>query len=142
MKLLPGTGEHDRDVIWLLIRANPVGNGSDNDFRDSDERQLAVLTYQIDQAFFAKFTEIVFRLRDAVAISDKQVAGVKAYAAFIIDTVIEQPNDGATAIQMGKRTVPMEDDGRKVSAIAVGKHLPPIILHRDGSLTHLDRGGG
>src|SRR5579872_2230979 len=33
------------------------------------------------------------------------------------------------------------DGRRKVFTYSNGGHLPPIILHRDGSLTHLDRGG-
>jgi sigma-B regulation protein RsbU (phosphoserine phosphatase) len=33
------------------------------------------------------------------------------------------------------------DGQRKVFTYSNGGHLPPIILHRDGSLTHLDQGG-
>jgi sigma-B regulation protein RsbU (phosphoserine phosphatase) len=33
------------------------------------------------------------------------------------------------------------DDRRKTLTYSNGGHLPPIVLHRDGSLTHLDRGG-
>lgn len=33
------------------------------------------------------------------------------------------------------------DGRRKAFTYSNGGHLPPIVLHRDGSLTHLDRGG-
>lgn len=33
------------------------------------------------------------------------------------------------------------DDRRKTLTYSNGGHLPPIVLHRDGSLSHLDRGG-
>ena len=65
---------------------------------------MAMTQHHLDEALFAKLAELVLGLGDAIAVGDKDVAGLEGDRAFVIDQVIEQANNGTAAIEPAWRT--------------------------------------
>ena len=74
---LPSPRQHQRDVIGLLVGADPVVDGGGHDLADPRQRQIAILPYQVDQPLFAEFTKIVFRFGHAVAVRQEEFAAAQ-----------------------------------------------------------------
>src|SRR5690348_2083553 len=74
---LPGLahpGEHQRQVIRLLVLADPVLHGGNHNVGDSIEGEMTVAAHQIQQALLPELTILVLRLGNPVAESYKDIA--------------------------------------------------------------------
>ena len=65
---------------------------------------MAMALHQLDETLFAKLAKFVFRLSNAVTISDKNVAGSSVTVPSSYSEIIEQADDRAAAVQ--RRTLP------------------------------------
>src|SRR4030095_8632077 len=68
-----GARKHERDVVWLLLIANPVVDGGGHAFGDFDQRQIPILAYQVNQPGFAKLAEIILWFSDSVTVGEEYV---------------------------------------------------------------------
>lgn len=73
-EILAGPSEHQGNVVGLLVGANPVIDRGGNNFADSCQGQMLILAHQLNEALLAKFAEVIFRLGNAIAVGDKNVA--------------------------------------------------------------------
>src|SRR5712692_6988066 len=71
---LPRPRQHQRHVVWLLIRSNPIIHGGSHDFADPGQRQVPVFAHQFDQAMLAEFAKIVFWFGYTIAVSHEDFA--------------------------------------------------------------------
>src|SRR5689334_20962004 len=75
-RALNPAGKNKSDVVRLLGQANPILDCRNSMFADLFQRQVAVGGNGFNQALFAKFSKLIFRLRNTVTKSDKDVTGV------------------------------------------------------------------
>src|ERR1700684_1685984 len=57
---LSRTRQHQRDVVGLLVVADPVIHRHGDDLADLRQRQMAVVAHQIDEPMFAELAKIIF----------------------------------------------------------------------------------
>ena len=74
--LLPRPRQHQRDVVRLLLVADPVVDRRRHELADLRQRQLTVRSHQVDQPLFPEFAEVVFRLGDTVAVGHENFSGL------------------------------------------------------------------
>jgi len=74
--------QHQRYIIRLFVVADPVFDGDGNNFGDSFERQMAILTHQLDQPLLAELAIIVFRLGHPIAVSHQHIASAELHGRF------------------------------------------------------------
>src|ERR1700693_3106388 len=65
---LPRPRQHQSDVIRLLVVADPVVDRRSDRLADLHQRQAPVRAHEVNEPFFAEFSELIFRLGDAVAV--------------------------------------------------------------------------
>ena len=90
-------------TIWLIC-----GSGRSRFSRD-----------QVDQPLLAEFSEIIFRLSDAVAVGEKNLAGMHLDRAFFVRHVVEKSDDRASDIEPA-------DGAIFVQSESVGR-CPPLL---------------
>lgn len=86
---LLASGQDQGDVVRLFVGADPVVDRSGYDFADPGKRLEAMLPYQVDQALFAEFSEVIFRLGHAIAEGKKEFSPSQRDRRVLIKPVIE-----------------------------------------------------
>src|SRR5437868_9333457 len=87
---LSSARQNQRDVVRLLLIADPIVNRGGNLFGDFYERAGAMLAYQVNQARLAKLSKIIFRFGDAVAVGEEDVARLELLRAFVEGKIVEK----------------------------------------------------
>ena len=88
-RALSRSREHECNVIGLLAGTDPIVDGGAYHFGDAGKRQVAIAAHQINQASFAKFSEIVLWFGYAVAVGDEDLARTKMDGAFLETEIVE-----------------------------------------------------
>src|SRR5437868_1431127 len=104
-RISAGTSEHKRDVVGLLLATDPIVHGGGQELGDTRQRQVAMIAHQLDEAGLAELPEIVFRLGDAVAVGEKDVAVVETNRALVEGHMVEKTHHHATDIESPNRAV-------------------------------------
>src|SRR5215475_3130255 len=113
--------QHQRDVVRLLHVADPIIDCRRDQSRDLVKGKIAVLPDHIHQPMLTKLSELVLWFRDAVAVSDEDVAWPELHYRFIEGEIIEQADHRAALVEATQRAIFADDDRRQVPAVAVSE---------------------
>src|SRR5271167_4545608 len=98
-----------------------------------------MLLDKFDQTLLAELAEFVFRLSDAIAISDEDIARLHAHGALLISHPVEQADDRARSLHPRDTAVAAQQQRGKMSSIAVGQLVRfAIITTQEHSRVLLD----
>ena len=113
--------KYKRDVVRLLVFADPILHSSNHDFGNSLQRKVAAAADQLQQALLAKLSEFIFRFRHAVAVSHEDIARGKMHFLFFENNFRKQPDDQSTGFELANFPIVMNDERREMAAIGVHK---------------------
>ena len=121
-------GQDQGDIVRLFGGANPILDRGNGVFGDPFQRQVAIVGNGFDKTLFAKFSKFIFRLGNAVAEGDKNVAWIQLHCFFFIIAVMEQANHRASGFQAADRAVGRQNNGRKMAGIGIGQPVFLVVI--------------
>src|ERR1700748_2890690 len=106
------TRQHEREFIGLCLSADPGSEGLHDLLRDRVEREMAMAADDFDHALFTELAEFVFGLGDTVAVGDENVAGLELLGSLLVTHIVDEANDGASAVEAGDGVVSTQEERR------------------------------
>jgi hypothetical protein len=120
--------EDERDIIRLLVRTDPFVDRACDYLADALKGKVPIAANEVNQPVFAELTVVIFWLGDSIAISKKDFACGQTDCAFLIQHVVEQPNDHSPRFQAPNLALFADQDGRQMSSIAVGQVVGAAVI--------------
>src|SRR5947209_78259 len=82
----------------------------------------------VNEPRLPKFAEFVFRFSHAIAVRQEDFSRMHLNGAFLVAHVIEKAYHGAASFEAPHGTVPRDEDGRQVTAIAVRELMRTSVV--------------
>src|SRR5436305_3151530 len=82
---------------------------------------MAIASHQVQQAFFAKLSELVLRLRNAIAEGNKHISLRETHFFFLQNDFGKESNYQSTGFEFSCCTGIVNHEGWKVSSVRVDK---------------------
>ncbi len=120
-RLLSRPRQNQRNIIRLFVLADPVGHRTDNNLGDALQRQMAILTHQLDQPLLAELVKFIFRLRHSITVSHQQIAPPELHGRFRKTQIVEQTDHRSAAAQHLRRPIFRNQHRRQVTAVRISK---------------------
>jgi len=127
--LLPRSRQHQRNIVRLLVVADPVVNCGCHRLTDLNQREVTICGHQVNQSFFAEFAKLIFRFGHAVAIGNKDFAGMHLHRTFVISHVVEQADNRSPGLQTPHPAIFANEDRRQMASIAVGQLMRAAVVN-------------
>src|SRR5580658_7969800 len=91
---------------------------------------MPVAADNFHHSLLAEFSELVFRLSDAVTIGDKNVAGIELLGSLLVAHVVDQADHRSAAIQPRHAVVGAQQQRRQVPARRINKLVARALVVR------------
>src|SRR5947208_7904022 len=125
---LPKPGDDHRHIVGLFRSPGPLLGRGHQRLRDHERRgTLHALRGLLQSANSKFFTVHVFRLNQAVAVSDQERVGTDHKLPFLIDVIFHHSQNHATFIQLF-RTVLADQKCRQVSSVCIAQRSPSAVV--------------
>src|ERR1041385_3835807 len=97
-------------------------------FGDSFQRLQTMGGNGFNQPVFAKFSKLIFRLRNPVTKRDENIAGIQLDRFLRILAVRKQPNHSPAGLQSPNSTICRKDNWRQMTGIGIGEAMLLIVI--------------
>ena len=108
--------EDKSDVVGLLLSSDPASERLHDLLGNCVERQMPVTAHDLEQTVLAKFTELIFRLRDSVTVGDEDVTEIELFGALLVAHVVDEADDGSSAVEAGYGVVGAQQERWKLAS--------------------------